>query len=186
MRKEQAALTRERILSAMADELAAGGDDFAVSRVAARAGVSARTVYLHFPDREAQIEALAAWIEEQLGPDSLPATAAELPAYSRLRYERFFEHEALMRAQLATGVASDVRKRRRRRREAAIDACVAGTGAPAASARMAAAMLKQLIGAPCGLQLIDVYGLSRQESARVVEWTVQLIVRALVQRGGGP
>ena len=185
VRDEQRVLTRERILAAFVDELATGGEDFQLARVAERAGVSVRTVYQHFPNREAQVEAVAAWIEEQLGPDSLPATADELPAYARSRYQRFFEHERILRAQLAAGIASDVRRRRRRRREAAIDRCVAATGVPDADARMAAALVKQLIGAVSGLQLIDVYGLSREESTRVVAWAVRLVVAAL-GKGRGP
>jgi AcrR family transcriptional regulator len=184
VRQEQMALTRERILAAFVDELAAGGDDFAVSRVAARAGVSVRTVYQHFPNREAQIEAVAAWIEEQLGPDKLPTSAVELPAYTRQRYRMFFEHEKILRAQLNGGIATEVRKRRRRRREAAIDACVATTGVPPAVARVAGAIIKELIGAPLGLQLIDAYHLTPEESSRVTAWTVQLIVAALQHQRG--
>jgi len=185
VRREQVQLTRERILAAFVDELAGGSDDFPVRRVAARAGVSVRTVYVHFPDREAQIDAVAAYIEQRLGADAFPATAGELPAYARRRYDNFFANERILRAQLATGIASEVRKRRRRKLEAAIDAAVASTGAPAADVRLAAAMVKQLIGAPCGVQLMDAYGLAREDVTRVGEWAVRLIVEAL-ERGRGP
>jgi AcrR family transcriptional regulator len=182
VRQEQMELTRERILAAFVEELAEAGDDFPIRRVAARAGVSVRTVYQHFPNREAQIDAVAAWIDAQAGPDRLPGSAAELPAYARERYDNFFANERILRAQLAAGVASQVRRRRRRKREAAIDASVAATGVPAEVARRAAAMVKALIGAPFALQMMDEYGLDREETMRAGEWTVRLIVEALRRR----
>jgi AcrR family transcriptional regulator len=178
VRQEQAARTRARILEAFVDELARGHDDFVVADVAARAGVSVRTVYQHFPNREAQIDAVVAWIDAQVGAEELPATAAELPAFTRRRYDTFFAHERVFRAQLGAGVATEVRRRRRRKLEAAVDGCLAATGAPAAEARAAAAMIKELIGAPLGLRLMD-HGLDREETTSVAEWTVQLIVAAL-------
>jgi AcrR family transcriptional regulator len=184
LRKEQQQQTRQRILEALVDELAAGGDDFAIGRVAERAGVSVRTVYHHFPDRESQIEAVAAWLDDLVGEAQLPKTAAELPAYGRRRYLNFFAHERLMRAQLNSGVASEVRKRRRRRSEAAIDACLQATGAPADDVRMAAAMVKSIIGAKLGVQLTDDYRLDRERALAVGEWTVGLIVAALERKKG--
>jgi AcrR family transcriptional regulator len=185
VRAEQAELTRERILSAFVDELAAGRDDFAVGRVAERAGVSVRTVYQHFPNREAQVEAVAAWIEAQLGPDELPAKLADMPAYSRRRSEAFWAHERIMRAQLAAGVASEVRRRRRRRREAAIEAAVGKSGLRGERLARAAALMKLLISAPFGLPLHDQYGLAREEATRAMEWLVELVVAAL-ERGHAP
>ena len=187
LREEQARQTRARVLAAFVDELARGGDDFSVADVAARAGVSVRTVYQHFPNREAQIEAVAAWIDAQVGldPGALPAAAAELPAFTRQRYDVFFAHERLFRAQLGTGVASEVRRRRRRGLEEAIDRCVAATGAPAAEARAAAGLIKELIGAPLGLRLMDGQRMDRQEVTALAEWTVRLVVAAL-ERGDGP
>jgi AcrR family transcriptional regulator len=179
VREEQRELTRERILAAFADELAAGRDDFAIRAVASRAGVSVRTVYQHFPNREAQVEALAAWIEEQLGGDTFPETADDLPGYERRRAELLWRHEKLVRAQLATGVASEVRKRRRRRRAAALDAAVATTGVKGEQQRMASALVRQLISGHIALQLKDVEGLANDECTRTMEWVVKLVVDAL-------
>ncbi len=185
LRAEQAVRTRERILEAFAEQLNEATEDFSIPRVAKRAGVSPRTVYHHFPNREAQIEALAVWIERTIGPDDEPRDFADLPDYAARRYAKFLLHEKLMRAQLAAGIASRVRARRRKRREAIIDQCVKGTGASADDALAASALVKLLISADVGVPLMDRYGLSGEQSARVARWAVELIVDAL-KRGKGP
>ncbi len=63
LRTEQAERTRERILEALVEQLGEGNEDFSIPRVAERAGVSVRTVYHHFPNRDAQIEAVARWLD---------------------------------------------------------------------------------------------------------------------------
>jgi AcrR family transcriptional regulator len=185
LRAEQAERTRDRILEAFAEQLAEARDEFSIPRVAARAGVSTRTVYHHFPNREAQIEALAAWIEKRAGADEPPRRPEELPAYAAARYAAFFADEAVMRAQLAPGVAVHVRARRRRGRERAIEACIAQTGAPTEEVTLAAALIKHLIGGHAGIQLIDQLGLSREQALRGAQWLIRLAVDAL-RRGDGP
>jgi AcrR family transcriptional regulator len=185
LRAEQAVRTRERILEAFAEQMAEAGDEFSIPRVAKRAGVSLRTVYHHFPNREAQVEALAEWIERTTGTDEGPRDVADLPAYAERRYAKFFEHEQLMRAQLAAGIATRVRAHRKRRREAAIDECVRSTGVSREEAAVAAALIKHLISADAGVPLMDRYGLSGEQATVVARWAVELVVQAL-KRGKGP
>jgi AcrR family transcriptional regulator len=186
LRAEQAERTRDRILEAFAEQLAEARDDFSIPRVAERAGVSTRTVYHHFPNREAQIEALAAWIEKRAGEtDPLPARPEELAGYVADRWARFLANQPILRAQLAPGLATHVRARRRKRREMAIDECVAATGVSHEDTRVASALIKHLIGAHAGVQLLDTYGLDGDESLSVVQWAIELMVRAL-RRGDGP
>ena len=69
-REAQAAATRTSILEAFAEQLSESGRETLSPRdAAARAGVSVRTVHTHFPDREAQIAGLAAWLDERIFPD---------------------------------------------------------------------------------------------------------------------
>ena len=185
LRVEQAERTRDRILEAFAEQLADGADDFSIPKVAKRAGVATRTVYHHFPDREAQIEALAGWIERKLGPDEEPGDTADLPAYAERCYRRFLGQEAVARAQMATGVASSVRSRRRKRREKVIEGMVLETAAPAVDGAAAAALVKHLISAEAGMPLLDRYGLTGDQAAKTARWAVDLILGAL-RRGDGP
>jgi AcrR family transcriptional regulator len=188
LRAEQAERTREKILEALAAELAEGGEEFSIPRVAKRAGVSTRTVYHHFPNRDAQVDALAHWIEkrtETSRSDALPATLEELAPYTQARCEMFFENEQLMRAQLAPGIAERVRARRRRVRDKAIDEVIASARLPADDTRLASALMKHLISAKFGLPLVDVHGLPPSEATRVQCWAVELVVRSLLA-GEGP
>jgi len=124
LRDEQAAGTRERILAALAAQLGEARDDFSIPNVAARAGVSLRTVYHHFPNRDSQVRAVADWIEQRLGAADEPESPDQLPEYAARMYERFRGNESLVRAQLAPGIAEHVRARRRSGRIAAIERCV--------------------------------------------------------------
>lgn len=180
LREEQAAGTRERILEALAEQLADAREEFSIPRVAERAGVSVRTVYSHLPNREAQIDALAAWLDQRLHADeSGPADADDLPAYAERMYLGFLAHQALSRAQLAPGIAASVRARRRRRRDEAIARAVAGVVADGPTAREVTALLKLLIGADSGVALLDRHGVAPERLAPLVAWATRVIVAAL-------
>jgi AcrR family transcriptional regulator len=187
LRQEQAQRTREKILEAFAQEMAAGREDFSIPRVAERAGVSTRTVYHHFPNREAQVEALAQWITRNTrgGDVAMPERLRDLPDYCERRTEMFFENEELMRAQLAAGVAQTVRARRREKRDAAIAAAVGTAGLGREDTKVVAALMKHLISAQFGVPLKDVHGLSREEIIAVMRWLTELVVRA-VEKGESP
>ena len=67
LRAEQLEQTRLRILEAMADVLADEEvEEVTVPLVAMRARVSVRTVYRHFPTKEALFDAFGEWGEEHL------------------------------------------------------------------------------------------------------------------------
>jgi len=184
LRDEQAAGTRERILAALAAQLGEARDDFSIPNVAARAGVSLRTVYHHFPNRDSQVRAVAEWLEREIGAPDEPQSSEQLPAYAARMYERFRDNEPLIRAQLAPGIAEHVRARRRRGRVAAIERCVRETGVPPGDVRLASALLKHLISADAGIALMDKYGLTIAEAATTVHWVVALVADALRDRTG--
>src|SRR5256885_914009 len=60
LRRQQADLTRRRILDTVRDLLMESRTSFSIPEIAARAGVSEPTIYRHFPNRDALLEALAA------------------------------------------------------------------------------------------------------------------------------
>ncbi|MDX1658477.1 MAG: TetR/AcrR family transcriptional regulator [Nitriliruptorales bacterium] len=70
VRDRRAAATRAAILEALGELVAASGiAELSVQQVADRAGVSHRTVYRHFPDRTALLDALGVWVQQRLGDD---------------------------------------------------------------------------------------------------------------------
>lgn len=185
LRDEQAGQTRERILAALAAQLGEARDDFSIPNVATRAGVSLRTVYHHFPNRDSQVRAVAEWLEREIGAAEEPQSAGELPAYAARMYERFRDNEPLIRAQLAPGIAEHVRASRRSGRVAAIERCVRETGVPPADVKLVSALLKHLISADAGVALMDKYYLTVGDATAVVRWAVRLVTDAL-RAGRGP
>ena len=185
LREEQAESTRQRILAALADELAAGADEFRIAQVAERAGVSVRTVYQHFPNREAQIRALADWLDARMGTrDAGPSRLEDVPAHAHTRFEAYQKDPALFRAQLASKLSETVRKRRRAARDKRIEELVAAH-CPPEQARLAAAMLNTLISVEIGVALEDRFGLRGDDVTRAAQWGVDVLVEA-IRRGRLP
>ena len=186
LRADQAERTREKILEALAAQLADARDEFSISKVAQRAGVSTRTVYHYFPNRESQVDALASWIEQRTGGAiPLPTSARHLPDLVERFWQRFFEHEQILRAQLALGIARDVRARRREKTSSAIEACVRATRVSPEDARAVGVLMRHLISGRTGLEMMDDLGLDGPTTSKVVAWAVRVIVDAL-ERGDGP
>ncbi len=70
-RTAQAAATREAILEAFAEQLSDGDrTTLSPSDAARRAGVSVRTVHLHFPNADAQITAVGEWFDRHFYPSA--------------------------------------------------------------------------------------------------------------------
>jgi len=65
LRDEQKRIARDRILEALATEIATNGLlELSISSVAERAGVSQRTIYNYFETKEALVAALTGWSEQ--------------------------------------------------------------------------------------------------------------------------
>lgn len=90
LRDEQVRQTQERILDAVTELLADHrADEITTRQIADRAGVSAPTVYRHFPDRAALIEAVAARLTE-LGRTVGHDSAAAHPEDMALTFQSMF------------------------------------------------------------------------------------------------
>src|SRR5690606_3377980 len=91
LRGMQAELTRETILSSVADLLREENpEDITVPAVAKRSGISLRTVYRHYPEREQLFAAAADWINEEVfGGIPYAHDLDELGSVFQLACERF-------------------------------------------------------------------------------------------------
>jgi len=182
-REAQAAATREAILEAFAAQLEAPGRDTLSPREAAeRAGVSLRTVHLHFANVDSQILALGEWFDRRFYPSGVTLAAGpdDLP-----RYFRDIHHKALLSpisrllAQHRGEVWKEVRQRRRAQRLDAIASAVKAIGAPPQATADATAMLLSLSGADASWPMHDLYGLPLERIPHVIANTVALIVEQL-------
>jgi len=187
LRARQAADTRDLIIAAVGEQLAAGGiDDLSVERVAARAGVSPRTVYRHFPTREALLDSVGAWVVTRSRELPDPLRAEELPEAIVASFESFDRHETMMRGFLATTGGRELRAHMRRKRLQRIDDAldVALAGADPERARLAKAVIGHLCSAATWQALKDEAGLTGAEAGQAVAHTIEALLHPGNHRKG--
>jgi AcrR family transcriptional regulator len=182
-RREQSARTRQLILEAFAEQLSQfGRNTLSPSEAALRAGVSLRTVHVHFPDAESQIIGLGEWFDQSFYPGGVVVAAGpdDLARYFRDIHSRALSNPVTRALAMSNGeVWREVRQRRRAARLEAIRSAVKAIGAPPVATRDATAMLLSLSGADAAWPMHDLYGLPLDRIPQVIGNTVQLIVDQL-------
>lgn len=185
-RAAQKAATRERIVDGLVAELTAGERDLSIERLARRVGVSPRTIYVHFRDREELLAALDERVNRQLlvqpeygDPDGLVAgTAAEFRDAS--------ENAELLLAQLRTGLGRELRERSRLERAERVQEALEPLldGLTADERREALAVILLLRGADAWRALHEDHGLDSEGCARSVAWAMSALIADLRRRSG--
>src|SRR3954454_657217 len=117
LRDQHAAVTRTRLLSAVAELLEEGdAEDLTMPGVAAASGVSLRTVYRYYPTREELLEAAGRWIGDDLIRHPYPRHLDEVAELYRIGARDFDERPGLVRALAFSQRGREVRGYRRRER----------------------------------------------------------------------
>jgi AcrR family transcriptional regulator len=165
LRDARSAVVRDRVLAGVADVLAAG-DDLTFARVAEAADVPERTVYRHFPTRQALLSAVVDWVNQRVG-EQRPTTADEAGELVRRAFPVFDEVAPLVRELLAAhdGLPARLADNDRRQR-AALD--LIRHHAPAAdpsTARRLAAVVQLLTSAAAWQTMRDYWGFDGPEAA---------------------
>jgi AcrR family transcriptional regulator len=195
LRAEQAEMTQEKILEAAVEQITdTSSGQFSVERVAARAGVSSRTIYNHFPNREALFLALNSWIEERLNPNpmALPADAAELPPFIEALFKGFDESENFLRAQLLSGAGREVRSLVRTQRRAWLEQLIRSVPGEHSEQQVeeTTAVVQYLLSSEAWRALKDESGMDGERAGRAVASAVRVLLAALQEKaqtteGGG-
>lgn len=189
LRAEHVEQTRRRILEAVAEILAdEEAGELTIPLVALRARVSVRTVYRHFPTKEALFDAFGEWAEENLSlafhsyPETVEAVVEMAPAL----YQTYDENEALMRAVLSKR-GQEIRGRTRRRRLTAFEKAMSelAGGLEPAERRRALAVVYLLVSAPAWQAMREQAGLAGVEAGRAAAWAVRVLTDELRRNPDG-
>jgi AcrR family transcriptional regulator len=187
LRRAHAESTRERILAAMAEILAADpSGQVLFDELARRAGVERRTVFRHFPNKEALLDAFWQWINQRLSPTPLPASAADLLRLPAEVFAAFDRHEGIVRASLHTAAGREMRLRTLvARREAFARALASETeGLASDEAAQLVAVAHLLYSAAAWETLRDYCALSGEQAGRTAAWALARLFEAV--RGRRP
>jgi AcrR family transcriptional regulator len=183
LREEQAAQTRARILEATVALLAEGGEgEVAMPEVAARAGVSLRTVYRNFPSRDALLDAVANWITEQFEAQmgAFPTSASEYQATADMLH-LVTDIEPLYRALFASAAGRAAHVRSNTGRTGLIQKAFAAEleGVPPAQRRRFVAVMYLLQSSNGVLFLKDYTGLEPDDMVKALKWATTVLSEAV-------
>jgi AcrR family transcriptional regulator len=184
LRQEQAEQTRIRIFEAVTAVVADPAvEELTMPLFAERARVSLRTVYRHFPTREALLDAWSDWVGETLRIHlhSYPETADELVEFAPELYRSYDENEALVTAMLTSKAARDVRTRSRRRRQRSFEQAMSSITAalPPKERLRALAIVYLLVSAPAWQAMREQWGLDGAEAGEAAAWAVRVVLDEL-------
>jgi AcrR family transcriptional regulator len=174
--------TRDAIVDALAAQLTEdGGFDVNYAQLARRAQVSIQTLYRHFPNRDALLDALTRRVGIAMALRELPGDRDGVLATVRALFPRFDRHAALFTAQVHAGTRSRVRARGRSRRASAFEEVLAKAvpHVRAERRRGAAGILHLLVSANTWHRLREELGLDGAQSGEVTAWAVDTLWRAL-------
>jgi len=110
LRDRQTATTREQILDVAFEMLTRHPNDpFSHEAIAKKAGMGARTVYRYFPSRAELLQALWERLRATTGI-RFPQAEEEVVPFIRGMFQRFEDHEAMVRAVIHSDIGMEVRK----------------------------------------------------------------------------
>ncbi len=181
-RQEQAAATRAAILEAFVEQLSEPGrDTLSPIEAARRVGVAPRTVHLHFPNRDSQLQAIGEWFDQHLFPGGVQVAEGpeDLPRYFRDIHAMALASPYTRALSITLLKWPEFRQQRRAVRLDAIRRAVADIGAPSQATQDATAMLLSLSGLDASWPMHNLYGLSLERIPDVIANTVRLIVEQL-------
>lgn len=188
IRQRQTELTKRSIVEALAEIIVEEGPlGFAVQNVADRAGVAHRTVYRHFPNREAMCEGLVEWTEQrwrERGHEGLPTTLEGYIARIPEAFEEFESDRMLYRSMLLLNLSTGFRGESARLRDRLIDQVV-GEVAPSLSEseREPAAVLIRYLGSSLTwMNLTSQFRRSDVEAAKAATYGMRLVLEDLKRR----
>jgi AcrR family transcriptional regulator len=186
LRRQRAAETRERIISAGVDLLHEfpvwNWRALTVRAVAKQAEVNERTVYRHFANERELREAVFARQQQDAGVDLQGLELEHLPDLTK----RILEYVSTFPIEPRNVIDPTLREAGRRNREALLAAVTrASDGWPEADRTLVAALLDVLWSVASYERLVADWELDPKEATRGVTWLIRLVENA-IRDGRGP
>lgn len=188
LRERQAEQVRISVLDAAIAQLEArASDDVSMAEIAQAAGLSLRTLYRYFPDRDSLLHAAGEHLYSSLdvpydidGPEQISASFQQAA-------KRMSRRPELTRALVRTTAGRAARSATRSRRVEAINAALRPlTGElDATTVRNAAAVIAHLCSSASWVAIADETGLKDAEAQRAVAWAIDRLVASLDQPAPG-
>jgi AcrR family transcriptional regulator len=181
----QAELVRSRVLDGVA-QLLQDGEELTFARVATAAGVSERTVYRHFPNRDALMAAVYSWANDRVGFEGTPpATVTEMTAMVRQVFPGFdavapVVDELLTSAEGRRARLSELDARRRAAETVVADAAPA---LDATTQRQVAAVVQVLGTAAVWQALRDFWDMDGAEAGDAVAAVIERLLTSTTSKG---
>lgn len=189
LRERQAAELRASLREAFIElVLAHGGTGFSLHDVAAAAGVSDRTLYRHYPSREALIEAIvtedvAAFERERRHDRDDTDLYGDLDRMAD-GYEQFERHADLIRA-LRMLRASGVPNPASAERTQMVRERVTAAGCPPEAVEQLTALIRLVVGSDGWARMREPdLRLDPREAGYAAHWAAQVLVRAARESDG--
>ena len=179
--------TRTRIEEALL-ALTAEGERLNHDMVAERAGVSRRTVYRYFPDRDALMRAMWARLSPATAPnDKMPHSVDTILDQLDILFEGFDGNAAAMTVVMASAEGRAMRNTMTPQRVAGYRKALGGVTAhlPEPAATEAIAAIQLLRSGFAWREMRDQWELSGTEIAASVRWAIEVLIAEL-KCGGGP
>jgi AcrR family transcriptional regulator len=182
----RAALVKAHALAGVRSVLERG-EALTFANVAAAAGIPERTLYRHFPTREALLSALFDWANQQVGFEG--ERASDASGYARQVRRTFPGFDAVapvIRELLSSPEGRLARSAHDRERQRAAVSLVKreGAGLDATAARRVAAVLQLLTSAATWQALRDHWDMDGAEAAEAAVLAAELILEAARARSG--
>ena len=181
LRAEQARATRERILEAVGliferDPEAA----FSFDDLAREAGVSRRTIFRHFRDKDALLDAFWARTNEKLGVQFWPEKEDDLVAIPPELFAALDRNEGVVRASNVSVAGRELRLRANDRRQVAFRKSleIVSRGLGPVRRRQLEALVHLLFSPAAWQTMKDHWGLTGREAGEASAWAIQALLKA--------
>lgn len=191
LRQKQKQVARTLILQATADEIVTSGlENLSLQAVAKRAGVSNRTLYNYFENRDTLLAELLRWSDEltlELGGSLIPRGLAELPEQVRAVWRTWDAQGTVFQAVTHVAAAQPDFPTGRPARHEALARAVADVRPDFSTAQCheVAALLHALIGPGIHAQMRSKDGIAPDVARDLIVWTIATLRDAL-GRGEDP